>query len=1321
MSIKTLKTSRARCPQRAVVHGMAALVATTICIATASLPSFAATPLGSIGDVRVAPMLTTHWEQGSAGSAYCYNYYTPQHHVCGCTATAVAQIMYYHRYPTERITPGERVYDSIDGYGSWYVDPDGTGGVTRSSDSSFTAWDPAYGGPYDWSSMVNSPTSATSENSRKAIGRLTRDAGLAMFAHYNVDSSGATSGYAMAKASGFILNLHYADAVRTGFNAKTLVANLDAGLPVQVGLASHDVVADGYGYNDGKLYIHLNYGYGGTSDGWYDPTTDINGKGIQDMVANIFPPSRGARHSSVISGRVLDASGSPVANATVTATGATNVTATSSANGMYAFILPVGTYTFSATSGGVSGTITNCAVEASSQKTRAEGDGWATGTNNSKSGVNVTLGKTAGMDEPDDFIDYVESDGSQYIDTGVCPNANMTVDADVELMGNGIFMGVSHYESYPIECKDGYIAGRLLKSAYATSTVVTNTGRHRVVATGTGTGQKFTIKVGDETAANSTSDISVASASATMFVFKGQYDTSVGTCPAKLYGLKIYINGALVRDYVPGIKDGVAGLYDRVDGTWKTSESSSPLIAGPVATPTSPTPAEFSISPYPVTLTCATQGATIRYTTDGSDPSTSSTVYSAPFEVTGTATVKARAYKAGLSDSPIFSQTFTYTPPAALAHRWSFTTDLSDSIVPSTPGTMHGSGATFADGAVKLPGGSKGTCYVDLGANKLPTDSVTIETWFTLRNPVNWTRVFVLGSTVVFNSRRDQSGNPFNFDSLGGTQTANKSLAKDTPYYAVVTFTPDGNGGVVEKQYVKKVGDMEYLWQNTVTKANWSVTVNGSQNYFWLGHSGMNQDPDTKIDIDEVRVWNGTLGGDQLRANAEMGPDACTVGLAKGFCLAAGSVFRVPAEGYTATGTVTLGAGSKLLFDTASFRGDSISFTAPGYSVPSGDILDYVELTDSVSFDTSVSGGTITVSRNEFGETFHTGLFGRFAKRAQDFDVGDYVQTGLIAHYDGIRNAGADLPHAPSTRTWKNLVSGGVDAAFEGDGGTWNAAGNGFIFDGSTVAHMNSPGVNISKDNSTIQIACDIDWNVQSNGTGWYPGIFTMTGYDFGIYINNTGAKSNVLIYKSWPLSNENGRPTINPWNGKYVTAAIDASKHYLVQGTSLGAGVGRSPYWTETQRYAWGGKSTVSGVADQATRYVKGTYHSVRIYNATLTEDDLRWNRSVDEARFRGGLATDDVDIVIATNKEGAEGVEPCGEYMVNGSHEFSAVKRVVNGRTVNPAGYTLEKWDAGAGEWKFHAEGDAASFNYVRSPANGRMRLTWKWKDTPLVIILR
>jgi endoglucanase Acf2 len=54
-------------------------------------------------------------------------------------------------------------------------------------------------------------------------------------------------------------------------------------------------------------------------------------------------------------------------------------------------------------------------------------------------------------------------------------------------------------------------------------------------------------------------------------------------------------------------------------------------------------------------------GATIHYTTDGSTPTASSPTYTAPFNVTATTTVKAIAVEAGLTNSPIMSETYTIT------------------------------------------------------------------------------------------------------------------------------------------------------------------------------------------------------------------------------------------------------------------------------------------------------------------------------------------------------------------------------------------------------------------------------------------------------------------------------------------------------------------------------------------------------------------------------------------------------------------------------------------------------------------------------------
>ena len=61
-----------------------------------------------------------------------------------------------------------------------------------------------------------------------------------------------------------------------------------------------------------------------------------------------------------------------------------------------------------------------------------------------------------------------------------------------------------------------------------------------------------------------------------------------------------------------------------------------------------------------VTITSATNGATIRYTTDGSPPTeTNGTVYSGPVSITATTTLQAIAYEAGYADSPVASGTYT--------------------------------------------------------------------------------------------------------------------------------------------------------------------------------------------------------------------------------------------------------------------------------------------------------------------------------------------------------------------------------------------------------------------------------------------------------------------------------------------------------------------------------------------------------------------------------------------------------------------------------------------------------------------------------------
>ena len=83
-----------------------------------------------------------------------------------------------------------------------------------------------------------------------------------------------------------------------------------------------------------------------------------------------------------------------------------------------------------------------------------------------------------------------------------------------------------------------------------------------------------------------------------------------------------------------------------------------------------------------VTLSCSTSDATIRYTTDGSEPTSTSTVYSTAIAVEATnTTIKAKAFKNGMAASNTASATYTLTCAApSLTTGGTFNTNQSVTI-----------------------------------------------------------------------------------------------------------------------------------------------------------------------------------------------------------------------------------------------------------------------------------------------------------------------------------------------------------------------------------------------------------------------------------------------------------------------------------------------------------------------------------------------------------------------------------------------------------------------------------------------------------------
>lgn len=84
--------------------------------------------------------------------------------------------------------------------------------------------------------------------------------------------------------------------------------------------------------------------------------------------------------------------------------------------------------------------------------------------------------------------------------------------------------------------------------------------------------------------------------------------------------------------------------------------------AGTVATPSFSPAAGSYASAQSVAITTSTSGATIRYTTDGSTPTTSvGTVYSSAISIATTTTLKAIAYKTGWTNSAVLTGDYTIT------------------------------------------------------------------------------------------------------------------------------------------------------------------------------------------------------------------------------------------------------------------------------------------------------------------------------------------------------------------------------------------------------------------------------------------------------------------------------------------------------------------------------------------------------------------------------------------------------------------------------------------------------------------------------------
>lgn len=228
--------------------------------------------------VKVDPLVTTKWDQTEP-----YNGYLPEGIYTGCVATAMAQVLNYHKTPvhgigTSSVTVNTYVYTNYK--------------VTATFGEDY----------YDWDNMLDEYTEGEYNAAQKnAVALLMRDCGVAANMIYGGDYEEGSGAYLSDAAEGlrkyFGLE-HIEYLVRDNFSESAwmnrIYKEISSRGPIVYGgadlslWAGHAFVLHGY-REDGKVYV--NWGWSGEDDGWFDVATlampGYSFSAQQDMIVGI--------------------------------------------------------------------------------------------------------------------------------------------------------------------------------------------------------------------------------------------------------------------------------------------------------------------------------------------------------------------------------------------------------------------------------------------------------------------------------------------------------------------------------------------------------------------------------------------------------------------------------------------------------------------------------------------------------------------------------------------------------------------------------------------------------------------------------------------------------------------------------------------------------------------------------------------------------------------------------------------------------------------------------------------------------------------------
>lgn len=237
-------------------------------------------------EVIVSPLIKTQWEQG-----YPFNIYCPmdgsKHSVVGCVATAFAQIMKYWEWPLQG--QNKLAYTcSLPGVGKIEID--------------FSKCE------YNWALMPETKAQiVNNEAATDAVAKLCYECGVATRMDYSAAGSGTQDCYSMQALYTYMrykastMQWHFRDSYETQEEWDAIwKTELDEGRPLLYSGFSvedgggHAFIMDGY---DSNGFTHINWGWGGSADGFYSPVLMNSGNGTyavdQKMITGIEPDYEG--------------------------------------------------------------------------------------------------------------------------------------------------------------------------------------------------------------------------------------------------------------------------------------------------------------------------------------------------------------------------------------------------------------------------------------------------------------------------------------------------------------------------------------------------------------------------------------------------------------------------------------------------------------------------------------------------------------------------------------------------------------------------------------------------------------------------------------------------------------------------------------------------------------------------------------------------------------------------------------------------------------------------------------------------------------------